>query len=252
MTLDPNSPVPLYRQIEIWLRAQIESGALHSHSRLPSERQLAGQFVTSRVTVTRALKELERAGLVYSQVAKGTFVAPQGRIDQKVETLTSFSEDMAVQNKIVDSRVLSMTVRPAVAEVAEALDIPLGSDVFVLQRVRRADGVPVALETTHVVYWKCANIEKQHDFSVESLYNVLRTECGLHLKSAQETIGARLPTSFESSALEIPLGQPVLHFTRTTFDQHGTPVELVRSAYRADCYQIHIELKPPLSVRSAG
>ena len=74
--LDRDSPVPLYRQIQQFLREQIRSGSLPSETRLPASRKLATSLGVNRITVTNAYAELEAEGLVYSRQGSGTFVAP--------------------------------------------------------------------------------------------------------------------------------------------------------------------------------
>ena len=74
--IDRDSPVALYRQIERFLREQIQTGALAPETRLPATRELAAGLGVSRITVTNAYAELEAEGLVYSRQGSGTFVAP--------------------------------------------------------------------------------------------------------------------------------------------------------------------------------
>jgi len=74
--LDRNSGIPIYRQIQYFLREQIQSGILPPETRLPATRELATRLGVSRITVTNAYAELEAEGLVWSQAGSGTFVAP--------------------------------------------------------------------------------------------------------------------------------------------------------------------------------
>lgn len=74
--LDRDSSVPLYRQIQQFLREQIRCGALLPETRLPASRELATSLGVNRITVTNAYAELEAEGLVYSRQGSGTFVAP--------------------------------------------------------------------------------------------------------------------------------------------------------------------------------
>jgi len=66
---------PLYLQAAEQLRAQIESGELPPHTRLPASRVLAKQLGVNRITIVNAYAELEAEGLVVSRVGSGTFVA---------------------------------------------------------------------------------------------------------------------------------------------------------------------------------
>ena len=74
--VDRDSPVPMYVQIQRFLREQIQCGALPPETRLPATRELATSLGTSRMTVTNAYAELEAEGLIYGQQGSGTFVAP--------------------------------------------------------------------------------------------------------------------------------------------------------------------------------
>lgn len=72
--LDHQSAVPLYRQIESYLRQNILSATLLPETRLPSTRQLAESLGVSRITITNAYAELESNGLIYSREGSGTYV----------------------------------------------------------------------------------------------------------------------------------------------------------------------------------
>ncbi|RPI99424.1 MAG: GntR family transcriptional regulator, partial [Chloroflexi bacterium] len=149
-----DSPVPLYVQIKDYIRLNIQNGLFAVNERIPSERQLAEQFSVNRLTVSKALTELAREGLVYSQVGKGTYVSP-AKIDQMLQSLTSFTEDISSRGKKPSSRVLYAHVEAANAEVAKALSILPGAEVVVLHRVRMADNLPVAFERSHIIYALC-------------------------------------------------------------------------------------------------
>lgn len=68
--------MPVYQQIQQFLREQIKAGALLPETRLPATRQLASSLGVSRMTAINAYAELEAEGLVYSRLGSGTFVAP--------------------------------------------------------------------------------------------------------------------------------------------------------------------------------
>ena len=243
MSIKHESPVPLYVQIKDFIRQRIDSGTYVGNSRLPSERQLARQFAVSRLTVTKALKELELEGLIYTQVGKGTFVTLTQKINQKLETLSSFSEEMRAKNKKASSRLLSSRLEPASDEVAVALKILPGTEVFVLQRVRYADHQAIAVEHAHIPHVFCPGILEQHDFSFESLYQVLESDYGLQLTSAYQTVEARLATRHEAEVLDIAVNAAVLSFTRVTYNSNNQPVEYVCSTYAGDRYRLHTILK---------
>mgnify|MGYP003976553149 FL=1 len=242
--VNPELATPLYIQIREHFQNGIQAEHYPVHTRLPSERQLAERFKVSRMTVTKALKELEQQGLVYTQIGKGTFVASRQKIDQTLETLTSFTEDMATQGKKSSSRVIKMGVELAKEYEANRLKISPGTRLFVLERSRLADDEIISLECTFIPYALCPDIEKDHDFSQESLYQILRQKYFFKLSVAQQTVEARLPSEEEIEKLQIGPTEPVLSFTRTTFDSQSKPVEFVNSVYLGDRYKLRIMLKP--------
>ncbi len=65
---------PKYRQVYDALLAQIEGGHVGPGGRLPSEADLGRQFGASRITVARAVRDLQLAGLVERRAGSGTYV----------------------------------------------------------------------------------------------------------------------------------------------------------------------------------
>ncbi len=237
VVLHPESSIPLYIQIMELLEKQIESGEYAVGSRLPSERELAERCAVSRMTARQALRALAQKGLTQSSVGKGTYVSAP-KINQELQALTSFSEDMRQRGLKSSSRVLAATLRPADPEMASRLHLPLGGEIVVLTRVRLADDRPLAVEITHLPHSLCPGVLEHHDFGRESLYAVLRSEYGLTLVWADQLIETRLPDENECRALDLDGKTPILQFTRVTFDEQNQPVEYVRSVYRGDKYQL--------------
>lgn len=74
--IDRGSSIPIYRQVESFIRDGIRSGALGAETQLPSTRALAESLGVSRIVVANAYAELESHALVYSKQGSGTYVAP--------------------------------------------------------------------------------------------------------------------------------------------------------------------------------
>jgi len=242
VTLRRHHPIPLYQQLEATLRAQIEGGKFRTHERLPSERELSKQFGVSRMTVRQALEALAQQGLIYGKVGKGTFIS-EPKIDQQLVALTGFSEDMQRRGQVASSRVLKAACITATKDIATALQIEPKTRVVNLIRVRLANSTPLALENCFLPLHLCPNI-LSHDFSRESLYDVLRQQYGWHLVRAQQTVEARLATDEERTLLKLKHPAPILAIERITMVEQGFPIEYVRSAYRGDRYKFSALLTP--------
>jgi GntR family transcriptional regulator, arabinose operon transcriptional repressor len=72
--MNQSATAPKYQQVYVALRRAIQSGRLGRGDRLPSESELVRQFGASRITVGRAVRELQMAGLVERRAGSGTFV----------------------------------------------------------------------------------------------------------------------------------------------------------------------------------
>lgn len=68
--------IPVYQSIINTIVQRIETGQYAPEQKIPSESQLMTEFGTSRITVTRALKELEYKKYIYRHKGKGSFVSP--------------------------------------------------------------------------------------------------------------------------------------------------------------------------------
>jgi GntR family transcriptional regulator len=78
MSLNTQSPVPLYRQLAQRLRANIERGELAVSQKIPSENELASEYGIGRPTVRQATDLLVREGILQRRRGAGTFVLPPG------------------------------------------------------------------------------------------------------------------------------------------------------------------------------
>ena len=183
--------------------ADLQPGAL-----LPSERLLAERYGVARATVTQAVEGLASRGLVYRVHGSGTFVA-EPKFRQPL-TLTSFTEDMRARGMTPGSIVRSQAVVPASEVVARHLAMVPGSPVVHLERVRTADGEPMALERTHLPAQRLPGLELA-DLADASLYELLerRWGCGWPRPTSGPAWSASPRTRRPSSRSPRPAGPAV-------------------------------------------
>lgn len=234
---------PIYRRIAEDIARRIAGGRLPDGARVPSERELAETLGISRMTVRQAFRLLAAQGLVESRLGRGYYVT-RPRIDQRLQTLTSFSEDMDALGRRPASIVLRQETMPADEPTAAALAIPPGTPAHLLERVRLADAQPVALEATMLPARLAPDLFTRADFRRDSLYAVLKRVYGVIPLEAEQTLEAGLPEAAAAAALDIARPIPVLRLTRRTFDPEGRPIEFVRSTYRGDRYTMRVRLAP--------
>ncbi|MBN1486536.1 MAG: GntR family transcriptional regulator [Anaerolineae bacterium] len=240
MHLKRESPTPLYIQLKNTLVAQISTGTYESHQQLPSERELCERYNVSRTTVRQAITELIYEGAVYARPGKGTFVS-EPKINQQLKTLTGFSQDVVERGGVPTSHVLKAELLAADPGLAEVLQITPDAEVVMLSRLRLANDVPLAIETTYLYHALCPGV-LEHDFAIESLYRVLGRDYGLRLVRAEQTIEAGLANIEELNLLSLVSPAPVLKMERLTYTDQDILVEYTMSIYRSDRYKFRTTL----------
>lgn len=95
-----------YLEIAGELRARMDSGRLRPHQKLASQNELATEFGVCQATVQKSLKELERAGLLWTHPGKGRFVADR-EVRSRTWTLGVILFDMEHLTHPVTSQRLS-------------------------------------------------------------------------------------------------------------------------------------------------
>lgn len=242
--LDARSPVPKHTQLRAILLDLIGESAVDAPA--PSERELMATYGVARMTARKAVDLLVAEGRLYRVPGKGTFVA-RPKIEMAL-ALTSFTEDMRIRGLRPGSRELDRRVVPAPRGLAGELRIDPGADVVVLERLRLADGIPMAIERCHVPVAVAPGLADA-DLTDRSLYAYLEQEHGIVLDAGEQHIEAAVVDTADADVLAIPTGSAVLLLTRRSLSR-GVPIEYVVSTYRGDRYQLRVALDVPPSPRS--
>jgi GntR family transcriptional regulator len=227
----PKAPVkpgrgPAHAQIELALDTAIERGRLSPGDRLPAERELAGRYGVSRMTLRQALGALEQRGRLVRNKGRygGTFVA-----DAKLELAgtSALSDQLRGLGLAAGARVLAACERAARPDEAD-----LGKRVYSIERVRLANGEPVALERGA---YSAEAFPGMLDGPLEgSLYDLIRARYDDVPVRALERLEPALARPDEAAALEIEPGAAVMLVERTAYSATGRPVEHSRDVFRGD------------------
>ena len=234
-TLDPNSSLPLYQQLQRSLREAIEKKVLRPEDALPSERQLAADLGVSRITVRKALEGLIDDGLLVSRQGSGNFVC--ARIEKNFAKLTSFSEDMRARGRNPHSVWMRKSEGTVTPEEALVLRLSPGTPVFRFHRLRYADDAPLSLEFATIVASSLASLESVED----SLYDALE-KAGSRPVRALQRLRALLLSAEHAKLLKANEGDAGLLVERIGFLRDGRAIEFCQSFYRGDTYDFVAEL----------
>lgn len=215
---------------------------------VPSERALAAEAGVSRMTARRALDELTREGRLVREVGRGSFVA-RPAVNLPLH-LAGFTEDMAARGIRASSRVLRLIEEPADSRSAEVLGLAQGSLVVRLDRVRLADGRPMAIERTALDASAVPDL-RDADLANESLYQVLEHRYGLVFDAGEQTIRAAIIRPEDADELGVPLGSAALEFVRVS-ERGGQAIEHTVSTYPGDRFELSAQIAPVTAQGSEG
>jgi GntR family transcriptional regulator len=230
-----NGQVPIHEQIYQTLREKIADSGYKTGSSFPSERELAEMFSVSRMTVRQALIKLKREGLIHSERGIGAFVSKR-KLDVHTRNLVGFTEEMKDRGMQPSSRLIMAKLEIANDEIASDLGVETGDEVFHLQRLRLADGSPMAFENAYLPAKQYPDLDK-FDLEGLSLYQILEKEFGVKMSHAEEVLEALSSSPEIAKTLSLEKNAPVLMVHRVVFSEGDSAVESVRTYYRADRYR---------------
>jgi GntR family transcriptional regulator len=235
--------IPRYLQVQQYLRDEIAAGTWLPGKAIASEQALAQQFHIARMTVRQAIEGLIREGLLRRERGRGTFVTLR-RVERELSRMRGFSEDMLARGMVPSTKLLAREVVPAPPDVSIHLAVGQREAVIYLKRLRLADALPMALETSYFNYALFRPLLTA-DLESHSLYSFLEQALGFRLSHASQELAATLPSTEEAALLEQPKRHPTLVISQTTYVQlagEELPAIFGRTLYRADRYRFRQEI----------
>ena len=233
--LDRSSPVPLYHQLAEQLTAAITDGRLRPGDPFENEIGMSDRLSLSRPTVRRAISELVNQGLLVRRRGIGTTVANQ-MVHRKAE-LTSLYDDLAREGRTPRTEVLALDCAAQDDRAAAVLEVPPGTPLVAIVRLRYADDLPLAIMRNWLP--PALNDLTLDELTKDGLYAVLRAR-GIRPTVARQRIGARNATAEERRTLHMSKAEPLITMTRSAYAADGSPVEYGNHCYRADQYSVDV------------
>ncbi len=237
LRIDRSSPVPLYFQVAQHLENAIASGEIPPGTLFHNEILLADQLGLSRPTMRRAMQHLVDKGMIVRRRGVGTRVV-QPKVRRPLQ-LTSLYDDLAGTGKEPSTRVLGFEHVAADEEVAGQLGVAAGTELVRIERLRSAQGLPIA-KLTNLLPPAVVRFGEA-ELAEHGLYELLRVH-GVQLHSATQTVGARSATPAEAALLNEGRGAALLTVQRVSYDDHGSVVEYGTHLYAASRYAFEINL----------
>lgn len=229
---------PLYAQLRDALRADILSGRLRVHDKLPSEHDLVQAHGVSRITVRQALADLQREGLITRLQGKGAFVSAP-HTTQPLQRLEGLREALSAQGQAVHSQRLTMKRLKASPDVCHGLQLPPGSEVYQMRTLRYVERLPVSLNESHFPLPLGERMVRL-DLSGRDVIEVLERELGVQVSQASLEISAVSMPKAAAKWLQVHVQEPALKVHRTLLGAEGTPLQLETAIHRADRFSYRL------------
>lgn len=232
-------PAPLYLRLRDELATRITCGEMPSNTRLPSERILAEDVGTSRVTARLALAQLEAEGRIYRSKRRGWFVSPPRLVYNPAKDY-SFSDNVTFQGRTPKTETLEIQAIPASSWLAAKTGLAAGDPAIRLQRRRHIDDRPVLVENIYLNARRLPDIET-FDFN-QSLWKLLRDRYNIELVRKHIEMYPTALATPQAEALGVTAGIAGLYVTRCCRDADDCFIELDEEFWLHDALSIQVEV----------
>ncbi|HKX40085.1 MAG TPA: histidine utilization repressor [Burkholderiaceae bacterium] len=222
-----------YATVKAALRERIARGGWQAGTRLPSERELVHEFGCARMTVHRALRELEEEGLIERRQGSGSYVAELHPISNLLQ-VRDIHDEIRERGHHHTTRVFLSARERADAAIAAAMRLRKGAMVFHVQLVHLENGAPIQLEDRHVNPALAPDLLTR-DLTVVTPSAVLFEHAPL--TEAEQVVEAVLASAEQATLLDVEPGSALLMVSRRTVSQ-GAVASVARLYHPGSRYRL--------------
>lgn len=219
-----NSGLPIHVRVREELRAQMTTGNWRPGDMLPPEQQLATDYGVALGTIRKAIETLVGEGLVRRKQGRGTFVARRDMDDAGLRFF-HFETRRGIR-QAPQAQIFSRTVEVLERDIAQKLQIGVGSRAIKLVRLRTLEGEPVLLDE---IWLPEATFKPLLDMPLEELHEFLfpiyAHRCGVDVFRTEEVLTVERVYAARAQALGLSNGSPAIVIERLTFNYADQPVE---------------------------
>lgn len=240
---------PIYLQLNEILRTRIESEEFARGDQFFTERSICSQYGVSRATANKSLSSLVSEGYLEFRKGVGTFVRAKPSENATKQSMTSFTQNASQAGMKPTSRILRFErmkfKQVPESDCAQGLRIDPDADVYRLERLRLADGVPMIHEQRYIVAEYCPDLMAQPVDG--SLYALFREVYNLQVSGADERIQAVTIRRREAELLQVESGKAGFLVSTTGYLENGAPLWWEQSLHKPDGFEFRCRVLPDVN-----
>ena len=228
-------PRPMYLALRDHLRDTVAT--LTPGDQLPSEKALCETHGVSRITARQALDLLVQEGLIRRVAGKGSFVATRQMpfVLRGIQGLGQLISRSGVREPLF-SAVRAVEERPSPEHVAEQLEIPAGTPVVYIERLRSIAAGPLSVDRSYLPLDPGRELARL-DLEREDVFVLLEERLGRPIERIDADIEARQAETGITRDLDLVPGAPLLVVTRTAHSTGPRPLMAEIVCFRGDRFR---------------
>ncbi|WP_010281160.1 GntR family transcriptional regulator [Bacillus timonensis] len=235
------SSLLLYEQVMLGIKDMIANGDIKPGQKLPNEQELCTIFDTSRITIRRALKELEDEGVIEILHGKGTFVK-NIKHSLHILNLKGFTEGLSTQEKNnFSKKIVSNKLITADRQLMEVFKRDKEFEVVELVRIVEDDNGVFSLDYAYLPNDIYNGISEKLKDNI-STFQLIHNDYGIEFKRVQKNIEIIMPTPELCNLIGITRIDPLVQVTKIIHGENDEPVHFSKYYLLANRVNFYIDI----------
>ena len=227
---------PIYFQVADDLESLIVAGKYLPREKLPSENELVEKYQVSRLTIRRALSEIERKGLIYRRHGIGTFVSPYPQMN--TFGFGGFTErcqklGLETSSEVIKVGIIDDLPNYFINKLNFSKDNYPDNRYYIVERIRKIEQKSVAFETAYLPLGLYPALSDEYNPGT-SLYQFLFNKYHVKRLYTQSIILPYISSKKEAERYFIKEGTPLLEVFFSVWGKAQQIVEYTHSFYTRD------------------
>lgn len=210
---------------------------------IPSENELARMYGISRVTARAVVTELVNDGFLYRVQGKGTFVAPNRKMEMMGPAWGGVNHQLEGMGKNTRIRLVDFRIMLPSVSIARKLNISQETPVRYICRVRYANDEPVSIHRAYLPSELCPTLTPEA-LEREPVRDILQREYNLRPVYIKETLEVSHATDFEADLLGMPPGNVTLLLEGIGYSKMNEAYQVASIVFNGEKIKLHFNYGP--------